>query len=153
LCWKTGIPWLGLLHDWSKFLPSEFFTYAQQFHNGGDLNFNTAQLLHHHRNKHHWQWWILVTDKGEEIVLPMPDKYRREMLCDWKAALCIQHPKMTIRDWYAVHEQDMCLHPQTRKWLNRELGFRNTEYVVCSTTALGRAGLIVADDGKVYISR
>lgn len=28
----TGMIWLGLLHDWSKFLPSEFFPYAEHFY-------------------------------------------------------------------------------------------------------------------------
>jgi len=30
---KLGIPWLGLIHDWHKFLPDEFFPYARYFYN------------------------------------------------------------------------------------------------------------------------
>ena len=29
---KLGIPWLGLIHDLSKFLPSEFIAYSKQFY-------------------------------------------------------------------------------------------------------------------------
>lgn len=31
-CSKNGQLWLGLTHDWSKFLPSEFFPYAEFFY-------------------------------------------------------------------------------------------------------------------------
>jgi hypothetical protein len=29
---KLGIPWLGLIHDLSKFAPSEFIPYARYFY-------------------------------------------------------------------------------------------------------------------------
>ena len=31
-CRKLGIPWLGVIHDLSKFLPSEFIPYARYFY-------------------------------------------------------------------------------------------------------------------------
>lgn len=31
-CFSSGLLWRGLLHDWSKFLPSEFFPYAEYFY-------------------------------------------------------------------------------------------------------------------------
>ena len=31
-CCRLGIPWLGIIHDLSKFLPSELFTYAEWFY-------------------------------------------------------------------------------------------------------------------------
>jgi hypothetical protein len=31
-CRKLGIGWLGLVHDWSKFRPSEFIPYARHFY-------------------------------------------------------------------------------------------------------------------------
>ena len=31
-CYKEGIIWRGITHDLSKFLPSEFFPYANHFY-------------------------------------------------------------------------------------------------------------------------
>ena len=102
-CFKKKQYWLGITHDLSKFLPSEFIPYAKFFYgkrkkdirdetgyykptDTGDLAFDFAWLLHQKRNKHHWQWWILPTDEEGIKVFEMPMKYRIEMLCDWKAA-------------------------------------------------------------------
>ena len=101
-CCKLGIPWQGVVHDLSKFRPSEWFPYANYF--GGDIKkgrdetgyykptdtgdkaFDFAWLLHQKRNNHHWQWWVLPEDNGGLKVLPMPEKCRKEMLADWRGA-------------------------------------------------------------------
>jgi len=65
-CCKLGIPWRGIVHDLSKFLPSEFGPYAYYFYGPYPRDdeykpkyvveaFNRAWLNHQHRNKHHWQ--------------------------------------------------------------------------------------------------
>ena len=64
-------PWLALVHDASKFRPSEWLPYARTFY-GADGSgqydetpaFNAAWLLHQHRNPHHWQHWLLRPDKA-----------------------------------------------------------------------------------------
>ena len=80
-CFKAGILWRGLMHDMSKFRPSEFFPYARYFYNrdgtrrdrrdksgyykptdSGDQAFDHAWFLHQKRNQHHWQWWIFPDD-------------------------------------------------------------------------------------------
>lgn len=30
-CWKEGLYIQGIVHDWSKFSPAEFFPYAKNF--------------------------------------------------------------------------------------------------------------------------
>ena len=35
-CCKLGIPWRGLVHDLSKFIPSEFIPYARYFYGRED---------------------------------------------------------------------------------------------------------------------
>jgi len=99
------------MHDWSKFLPSEFFPYARYFYGPEELplaamygnqrmwailtgcykeaverRFNIAWLKHQHRNSHHWQHWVLRNDDGttEPIEMPVPVVY--EMVCDWIGA-------------------------------------------------------------------
>src|SRR5690349_4010162 len=95
--------WQLVVHDWSKFRPSEWMPYANFFYgpkpkpvrdatgyykptDTGDEAFDFAWLLHQKRNPHHWQWWLLPEDDGGVKVLPMPDRYRREMLADWRGA-------------------------------------------------------------------
>ena len=62
---RLGYTWRGLVHDMSKFSPTEF----------------------HHRgvNKHHYEYWI---DKLNDGGVPhkMPFKYVVEMVCDWLGA-------------------------------------------------------------------
>lgn len=87
-CCKLGIPWLGIVHDSSKFSPSEFVPYARYFYGNypnrddihGDMRnilsdrytaegvkaaFDVAWLHHQRRNRHHWQYWLLQYDNGE----------------------------------------------------------------------------------------
>jgi hypothetical protein len=52
---------------------------------------------------------------------PMPDVYRREMLADWRGAgLALGFPDTT--GWYAKNKDKMILHPDTRAWIEQELG-------------------------------
>ena len=143
-CFKRGLIWRGLVHDWSKLRPSEFFPYAWHFYgpdshhkdgshaakgiqtgrdetgyykptDTGDAAFDCAWLLHQKRNRHHWQWWILPEDKGGIVLLPMRESYLAEMICDWKGAGKAQGHGDDIRPWYAKNGSKMQLHQETRK--------------------------------------
>ena len=85
---KTGAP-IGrlIIHDWSKFLPDEWIPYARYFYNyEGQIphsiqeDFDKAWLLHQRRNKHHWQYWVLLQDDGQIKTIQMPEKYIKEMV-------------------------------------------------------------------------
>lgn len=128
---KLGIPWLGIIHDWSKFRPSEFVAYAQYFYGGwrGDRDtwpprilkaLDIAWLHHQRRNKHHWQYWILIQDEDEDKVLEMPDRYMREMLADWRGA-GRAYGNPDTAGWYRDDKEKMQLHPMTRKWIEKQL--------------------------------
>jgi hypothetical protein len=146
-CCRMGIPWLGLIHDLSKFRPSEWSPYVNHFHgpnshhkdgshapqqirdetgyykptDTGDAAFDFAWLLHQKRNRHHWQWWVLPEDNGGLVTLPMPSRYRREMIADWRGAGRAQGTPDT-RAWYLKHKDDMALHPETRAWVESQIG-------------------------------
>lgn len=140
-CCRLGIPWLGVIHDWSKFLPSEWFPYAAHFygpnshHKDGshlakgieddDPGFDYAWLYHQHRNRHHWQYWALVQDDDEDKCLPIPSRYRREMLADWIGAGRAQGTTDNL-GWYIAHREKILLHPNTRAWIERMLGYDRT---------------------------
>jgi len=85
---KLGAPlWRLIIHDWSKFLPSEWTPYVRRFYqkpvphpygnpvyNGPSemqkrhweadtaALFDKAWLLHQNRQPHHWQFWVLIND-------------------------------------------------------------------------------------------
>ena len=94
-CWNHGLYWHAITHDLSKFLPSEFIPYAMFFYSKNrtkvykqsdenDENFLKGWNLHQKRNKHHWNFWVSVTRKNEIVPLPMPTKYIKQMICDWR---------------------------------------------------------------------
>jgi len=141
-CCKLGIPWRGLVHDLSKFLPSEFFPYYHHFGKNikkgrsktgyykptdtGDPAFDYAWFLHQKRNKHHWQYWIFPDDADSDkphIVFEMPIKYRKEMLADWYGAGRAQKTR-GVKFWYEKNGSKLILGPETRKWVEQKLGIK-----------------------------
>ena len=137
-CFRHGLIWRGLVHDLSKFRPSEWFPYARYFYapNGksyqaakrdktgyykptdtGDAAFDFAWLLHQKRNRHHWQWWMLPEDDGGVKVIPMRLKYVKEMICDWKGAGRAQGVEnwQDVRPWYEKNKGKIQLEEITRK--------------------------------------
>lgn len=97
-----------LIHDLSKFRPSEWRPYVEKFYGkpfdpeaSGDETvrraeartqlavnraFDVAWLKHQHRNPHHWQHYVLREDSGITKVLLMPMIEADEMLADWLGA-------------------------------------------------------------------
>jgi hypothetical protein len=65
---------------------------------------------------------VLPEDEGGTKVLEMPDCYRREMLADWRGAGLAQGTPDTLR-WYTVNRHKMMLGPETRAWIEGQLGF------------------------------
>ena len=66
LCFKCGLYKQGLLHDLSKYSPTELKTGAKYWVGTRSPNsieretigYSTAWLHHKGRNKHHWEYWI-----------------------------------------------------------------------------------------------
>ena len=132
-CFKIGLIWRGLVHDLSKFLPDEWFPYANYFYGPkgtktsrrdktgyykpyetGDAKFDMAWLKHQKRNKHHWQWWVLPKDDGGTVLMPMPVTYVLEMICDWQGAGRARGYGNDILSWYQTNRDNMCLAGVTR---------------------------------------
>ena len=129
-CCRLGIPWLGIIHDWGKFSLQEFIPHIRVYYDDegrliqsytGDERLDSAWLLHQRRHKHHWQWWVCIGKNGQIKAMEMPDKYRREMLADWKGAGVVQGTPSTSA-WYKEHKHEMRLHPNTRLWIESQLG-------------------------------
>lgn len=94
-CVKAGIPLRGLLHDLSKYTPSEFIPGVKYYQgtrspNEGEreaYGFSYAWMHHKGRNRHHFEYWTDY-DPKTRLMSPvkMPLKYVKEMFCDRVAA-------------------------------------------------------------------
>lgn len=124
---KLGLGrWQLFVHDWHKLLPIEWFPYVEHFYGSGDnqAEYDLAWLHHQKTGRHHWQWWLLQKDSDEAVPLPMPDKYRSEMLADWRGAgRAINGCDETLQ-WYDENRTHMVLHEETRDWIEQQLGWQ-----------------------------
>lgn len=110
-CKQVGLIWRGLVHDLSKFSPTEFFE-SVKYYTGTkspidtckELNGYSKAWMHHKgRNTHHYEYWQDNFDKGTDHVI-MPFNDALEMLCDYLGAGKAYSGKdFTFRDelkWY-----------------------------------------------------
>ena len=92
-CLYAGMPIRGLLHDLSKFSPTEFLEgvkYYQGTRSPIDAckeenGYSEAWMHHKGRNRHHYEYWQDSFDKGG-IPLQMPFKDAHELVCDYLGA-------------------------------------------------------------------
>lgn len=121
--------WRLIIHDWHKFLPSEYMGYQRQFF--GDKadqpGFAMAWLRHQNRGSHHWEFHILRSDHSKGAsgavneCLPMPEMDVREMLADWIGASKSYTGSWDITDWLVKNGPKMRLHPVTVKYIYKLL--------------------------------
>jgi hypothetical protein len=55
-------------------------------------------------------------------ALEMPDRYRREMLADWRGAGRAISGKDDAVTWYIKKRDEIILHSKTREWIEHQLG-------------------------------
>lgn len=134
-CFKVGLYKQGLLHDMSKYMPSEFIPgvkYYQGFRSPNnaqrEAEGSSGAWLHHKgRNKHHYEYWIDYTvNKDEGLAgMKMPEKYVVEMFCDRVAASKIYNKeKYTDADalnYYYKGHSHYVIHPETDALLHKLL--------------------------------
>lgn len=96
---RAGIPFRGLIHDLSKYSPTEFWE-SVKYYNGEHSPIPTARKtqcyskawLHHKgRNKHHPEYWY--DSQAPEPSPIIPYKYVAEMICDKLAAGLVYNGK------------------------------------------------------------
>ena len=99
-CFAVGLYKQGLLHDLSKYMPSEFLVGVKYYQGTRSPNnaereaigYSSAWLHHKGRNKHHYEYWIDYSSRAMmengKIMAPakMPTKYMVEMVMDRIAA-------------------------------------------------------------------
>ena len=129
-CFAVGLYKQGLLHDLSKYGPTEFMTGVRYFQGTRspnaaereDKGYSEAWMHHKGRNKHHYEYWSdlnLKTRKYESV--PMPRKFLVEMVMDRRAACLVYEGKKytpaSALNYYLNSKERYLMHPQTQQEL------------------------------------
>ena len=93
-CHKFGITWRGIVHDLSKFHPTEFIESVKYYQGESspipackkENGLSYGWQHHKGRNPHHYEYWVDNLDNGTPTYLHIPYEYLMEMLADWFAA-------------------------------------------------------------------
>lgn len=135
-CFRIGLYKQGLLHDMSKYMPSELFMGFMYYDDGKsspnngercDKGYSAAWLHHKGRNRHHFEYWLDYSQQHSKDNYPlqavqMPRKYVAEMLMDRIcASKNYNKESYTDHDALAYYERGRghyLLHPQTAKELH-----------------------------------
>ena len=130
---RLGYTWRGLVHDLSKFSPTEFFESVRYWTGKRSpilvakekAGISYAWLHHRGRNKHHYEYWIDKLDEGG-VPYKIPFKYVIEMVCDWLAACrtYTKDPKDVFQreyDWWTGHVSHVKIHNHTKKLITKIL--------------------------------
>lgn len=128
----AGIPIRGLVHDLSKFSPTEFLT-SVEYYTGKQSpvnvernlkQYSTIWLHHRGRNPHHFEYWVDKRSVGKNfslVVVPMPFKYALEMICDWlgagRAYLGKDFSMAKQVEFFDTATFSPFIHPQTKEFV------------------------------------
>lgn len=130
-CFQIGLYRQGLMHDLSKYFPTEFFVGAKYYQGTRSPNnaereakgYSTAWLHHKGRNRHHFEYWIDYSLDGDHCMegMRMPRRYVAEMLADRIAASKVynkgtytQHDPLR---YFLEGQSHYMIHPQTKREL------------------------------------
>ena len=133
-CFRLGMYKQGLLHDLSKYSPTEFLVGVKYYQGNRspnnaereDKGYTSAWLHHKGRNKHHLEYWLdydLVN--GGVTGMKMPVKYVVEMFCD-RIAASKNYNKDTYTDrmpleYFQKGKAKALLHPESAALLEKLL--------------------------------
>lgn len=135
-CFRVGLYKQGLLHDLSKYSPTEFMTGVRYYQGNRspnaaereELGYSEAWLHHKGRNKHHFEYWIDFSRFSHGLAgCKMPLNYLVEMIMDRIAASRVYKGKdyTDASSWeYYQREQpylEGIMHPETKAMLEKIL--------------------------------
>ena len=129
-CFKAGLYKQGIMHDWSKYSPTEFWRGARYYQGNRSPNaaereakgYSAAWMHHKGRNRHHFEYWTdlsPVTRTYEPVDMPV--RYLCEMVAD-RIAACKTYQGAAYTDASPLQYLDRAnesrlVHPQTMKRL------------------------------------
>ncbi len=136
-CFRLGLYRQGLLHDLSKYSPTEFWKGARFYQGTRSPNdeerkqtgVSLAWLHHKGRNRHHLEYWIdYCFDENGKVSMggyPMPLCYVAEMFCDRIAACRVymkdQYTDASAYEYFMRSKDHLTIHPDTSRELEKML--------------------------------
>lgn len=134
-CFKMGLYRQGIMHDLSKFSPTEFIPSVKYYSGTFSPNAtdrvltgaSTSWLHHKGRNKHHFEYWTDYTPAAEPYIVGcrMPMKYVAEMVADRYAACVAYNGKYYSQGdawaYYSRGAKGIVIHDDTRAVLEAAL--------------------------------
>lgn len=126
-CFRCGLIRQGLMHDLSKYGPTEFFRGAKYYAGNHSPQVNERMIkgysvswLHHKgRNKHHLEYWQDV-DLKEKRYMPVdvPNRYIAESMCDRIAASKVYKGKdftpQAVLDYFSYEAPSLPMSEKTK---------------------------------------
>ena len=128
-CLRLGLVGQGLMHDLSKYSPTEFWRGAKYYQGTRSPNdaerkatgLSIAWLHHKGRNRHHFEYWIDYVIQPDGSVgfggNRMPLRYVAEMFCDRVAASKVylgdNYTDAAPYNYYAASKDRILIHPET----------------------------------------
>lgn len=135
-CFRVGLYRQGILHDLSKYSPTEFRVGVKYYQGDRSPNnaereaigYSSAWLHHKGRNRHHYEYWVDYSSEGEHGILvpvPMPPRYIAEMIMDRIAASKVykgaDYTDSAPLEYYLHGKGKVPIHPDTAEILERML--------------------------------
>ncbi len=134
-CFRVGLYRQGIMHDWSKYSPTEFLVGCKYYQGTKspnnaermDKGYSLAWLHHKGRNKHHLEYWIDYSEENNGLMagMPMPVNYVVEMFIDRiSASKNYQKDRYTDESplrYYEHGREHYMMHPKTQELLERLL--------------------------------
>lgn len=125
-CVRCGIIYRGLVHDLSKYSPTEFIPGAR-FYLGDrsptesereKYGYSRAWMHHKGRNRHHFEYWTDYSKKTKKLEpVKMPIKFVKEMFCDRVAAgkvyLGDKYTNDNPINYFLQGRAPVAMHPET----------------------------------------
>ena len=131
LCCKAGIPFRGLVHDLSKFSPTEFWESVKYYQGTSSPivaakkanGYSKAWLHHKGRNRHHAEYWV---DESAENKTPIiPYKFAAEMICDkLSAGMTYMGDKFTKEyelEYWNKEQEKVRMNPKMKQYVTEVL--------------------------------
>lgn len=133
-CFRVGLYRQGLLHDLSKYSPTEFITGVRYYQDGNRspnaaqreiMGYSEAWIHHKGRNKHHYEYWNDVGPDRVIVGVKMPLKYVVEMFMDRIAASKVYkkdaYTDLCPLEYYNLTKDYILIHEDTRRLLEKLL--------------------------------
>ena len=171
-CFRVGLYRQGLLHDLSKYSPTEFLVGCKYYQGTRSPNnaereekgYSSAWLHHKGRNKHHYEYWIDYSLEGDRMLagMKMPVRYVVEMFLDRIAASKVykgeKYRDSDPLEYYLNGKAGELMHPETRTLLEKllhmlaEQGEEKTYRYIRKNVLRKRAGRHLVKKRRLYVT-